>query len=583
MKPIKEDLANLRKQVSEINLKYPHLTRDEAFVMWYLRNLTDSDEKSLDSILGAPYDKGVDAIFFEYDLSIIYLIQAKYREGSTGHEGRSDILALANLGETLLGNDENRFNRLVEKPTDPLVSESLIKARKLLRKKYKLSLHYITTGNVSDNHIHEAESFIEKFSDSVSFEVYGKKEISRLVEDYEAGVAPPIPSIDIPVQKGELFNRYDYQKGISAWIFTIKGDQLGKLFKNIGVRIFARNIRGFLGNTKINRGMENTIRTEPEFFWYFNNGVTIICDDAKEIKIREGYSSLRVKNAQIINGQQTVRVLAKHPDSRTSVIGKIIVVPRDSPDEAGRYRHLVDQIVSASNWQNAISQSDLKSNDEEQIKVERQLRQLNYQYLRKKQTKSESKRAIRKQTLTPIKKEDLAKYVAACIIGPYEVRLGKNRLFEDDLYSRIFNGRDAKEYLFFYWLHRIIHSITRTQRRYGFAKWLVLNFLWSQLGSKFKNPHIRDNFVHVAERQRNFHSVVKMLITIVKIILNTAMSVYRLNRITKDTVMTETDFFREKDLPDIFKKYWKSSSNPRRDDFNQHSKLFIKYLQTVER
>ena len=46
-------------------------------------------------------------------------------------------------------------------------------------------------------------------------------------------------------------------------------------------------LEGTLGNTKINRGMEETIEREPEYFWYYNNGVTIICDDARrKIKSR---------------------------------------------------------------------------------------------------------------------------------------------------------------------------------------------------------------------------------------------------------------------------------------------------------
>ena len=40
------------------------------------------------------------------------------------------------------------------------------------------------------------------------------------------------------------------------------------------------NVRGFLGSTEINRGMEATLTREPEYFWYYNNGVTIVCDDA---------------------------------------------------------------------------------------------------------------------------------------------------------------------------------------------------------------------------------------------------------------------------------------------------------------
>lgn len=62
----------------------------------------------------------------------------------------------------------------------------------------------------------------------------------------------------------------------------MSGDAVAEMYELAGIRLFARNVRGFLGNTEINRGMEQTLRKEPEHFWYYNNGVTIVCDDASK-------------------------------------------------------------------------------------------------------------------------------------------------------------------------------------------------------------------------------------------------------------------------------------------------------------
>ena len=77
------------------------------------------------------------------------------------------------------------------------------------------------------------------------------------------------------------------------------GTEVGNLFKDKGVRLFARNIRGYLGNTEINRVMKNTIEKESEYFWYYNNGITIVCDEARQIK-DGGSNVIKVRNAQII-------------------------------------------------------------------------------------------------------------------------------------------------------------------------------------------------------------------------------------------------------------------------------------------
>jgi hypothetical protein len=108
--------------------------------------------------------------------------------------------------------------------------------------------------------------------------------------------------------------------------------------------------------------------------------------------------SPRVANAQIINGQQTTRTLACDTDSSATILVKAIVVPC-----------LIGEIVSATNWQNAISQSDLKSNDPEQVRLERDFHKLGYPYMRKRMTKSEARRLSRSRWLNAC--------LRACLIG----------------------------------------------------------------------------------------------------------------------------------------------------------------------
>jgi hypothetical protein len=197
------------------------------------------------------------------------------------------------------------------------------------------------------------------------------------------------------------------------------------LFERAGTRLFARNVRGFLGSTEINRGMEATLSREPEYFWYYNNGVTIVCDDAK-LEQSRGQNILRVTNPQVINGQQTTRTLARSVGKgpRASVLVRVIRVPRVPQRGGNNFETLVSRIVSATNWQNAIRPSDLMSNDRRQIEIERQLRKLHYLYLRKRMTKGEARRAAGARHMRLIKKDELAQAVAACDLDPFIVREG---------------------------------------------------------------------------------------------------------------------------------------------------------------
>ena len=92
-------------------------------------------------------------------------------------------------------------------------------------------------------------------------------------------------------------------------VFPVGVADIAEIFHKSGVRIFARNVRGYLGSTKINKNIEKTLADEPENFWYYNNGITIVCDQAEHVT-RKGRNFLKVENPQIINGQQTTRTLS---------------------------------------------------------------------------------------------------------------------------------------------------------------------------------------------------------------------------------------------------------------------------------
>jgi hypothetical protein len=224
----------------------------------------------------------------------------------------------------------------------------------------------------------------------------------------------------------------------------MQGDAIANLYEMSGKRLFARNIRGFLGESvDVNRSMEHTLHFEPERFFYFNNGITILCDEAKKVS-SQGKDILRVSNPQIINGQQTTRTLAHKADEakKASVVVRVIKVPRGGNDGDEEFDALVKRIVQATNWQNVIRSSDLVANDRRQIELQRELRKRGYLYLRKRELKGEAKQNSGCKHYRLLKKEDLARAVAGCDLDPIEARSGVENLFEGDKYSYIFPSAD---------------------------------------------------------------------------------------------------------------------------------------------
>jgi hypothetical protein len=541
---MKSDSFNdLKKEVLEIRDRYPHLLPDNSFVVWFLRAfVTQSEEEAVSSIVGGAGDKSVDAIYIDHTSRLVFVIQGKYHQNSEPTASRSDVLALADVGRSLINEQKDTFNSVLNN-ANAAVTDALTEARNAIHKKgYGLIVYFVTTGKISKTHIGEAEQRLDDWSNS-RYEGYTRSDLMKLMQDYLEGAAPPTPTISIPICGGEVFTRADSKTGMTSWIFSVSGKEIGAIFNDIGIRLFARNIRGYLGSTEINKVMRSTIENEPEYFWYYNNGITITCDRARQI--RKGTSNIiQVTNAQIINGQQTTRTLALEKNNEAEVLVKLIEVTRNDENDHQKFGHVISSIVSATNWQNAISQSDLKSNDPEQVRIEKEMKKLNYFYIRKRMRKSEVTKYGGARYSFKINKEELARVLASVNVDPYEIRLGKDRLFEDDLYSKVFDGRNVSEYLTIYWLGRIVNYWVKENNKYSYAKWMVVNYLWYLFGQELRKTANKEAFRKICERPTKFINQIRILDEICRLALKMSLRFYILNKKADGKVQEPIDFFK---------------------------------------
>ncbi len=323
--------------------------------------------------------------------------------------------------------------------------------------------------------------------------------------------------------------------------------------------------------------MRHTLKHEPEFFLYYNNGVTIVCDSAEKVS-RSGRDVLRLINPQIINGQQTTRTVFECSGGRSkaTVLGRVISVPRETDSDAQRFETLVSRIVAATNWQNAIRPSDLRSNDRRQIEIERNLRKLDYQYLRKRQSKGEARRRAGVKHRFLVSKEELAQVVAASDLDPLIVRTGKEQLFEEPYYEDVFPNSDVNYYLPRYWLGR---HVTRRAKGYperGYAKWLVHYFVWQRLTSLLGSKSLKRLFWE--RSQRGFFKTLERAIDVA---YRASSVYYRLKRGSGARQIDPSSFYKRVGHHTEFEKFWSRSVNKYRRRFNQAWSEFARELESL--
>ncbi|MGA3213293.1 MAG: AIPR family protein, partial [Terriglobales bacterium] len=487
-----EIVESLRDEIKQIRKRRFDLRDDNAFVLWFLlAQLLEWEDRALKCLTGATGDKCLDAVYVDSAARQVHMVQGKFREGLGHHsEKRNDLIAfsqLANLpwyGSEQMSEFRNGLDEVASRHVDELVHA-------VRKNHYAVRMYYVTTGRCSETFRNDAIQIASNASRPATLSVIDSSQIPVLYRDYESIIVPAIPPLALPlamqgISKSEgVIDRYDGTTGIQSFIFSMAGKDVGELYKRYENRIFARNIRGDLGpSTEINDAIAKSLKHEANNFWYYNNGVTIVCDAAK-LEKEAGRTVIRVERAQIINGQQTTIRLSEVPSSVATVLVRVISVPR-GPDGDDEYDRLVSRIVRATNWQNAIKPSDLVSNDSIQIFLERELRKIGYQYIRK----SESKRAARRrygEGYTQITKKELAKTIGACHYDPSLLPAGVEKLFDERYYGTIFGSRMLGDYLAPYWLIRQIQYLARGDRDRGYARWLVLHFVWDVLGSKLQS------------------------------------------------------------------------------------------------
>lgn len=242
-------------------------------------------------------------------------------------------------------------------------------------------------------------------------------------------------------------------KGWKAFVVNVLGESLGQQVKAHGSQLFSMNVRYAL-----NRGLkriERIYRTlesdaEAPFFWFYNNGITILADECKVERVG-GRPNLVVENPQVVNGCQTVSAfynrLGSFGHAGVSVLVRIIIPP-SGPD-----RDKQAQLISENtNTQSQVLARDLRTNDPVHRDIAAMLNQLSppwFYAVKRGQWEMRRKKDLPKYQNRVLDMERLAQSFEMQE-KPAEALTKKGSLFEDaKVYSSIFTGsRTAADYLF---------------------------------------------------------------------------------------------------------------------------------------
>ena len=366
----------------ELNVTAPDRLKPLAFVYLCVKTMLDLDaQEAFDCITDGGGDFGVDAMQVTEEVDgefAVTLFQTKYK---------AKLDADSNFPEEGIHGLVNAIRHIFD-PTAQLgaINERLRvkveEARAMVRDGFIPRVRAIACNNGIQWNA-QAQAIIERahFGDQVTWEYVN--------HDVLIGILQKPKQVDDTLRLVGKANIEDMNFS-RVCIGRMPVTEVAALMRTHGDRLLERNIRRYLGlhGNRVNEGIRATLQSQqPSNFYFFNNGLTLVCSDFSYNALQNSDYQVRVENLQIVNGGQTCMTILKTCEAMAasgktlpadaSVLVRLYKLPKDNDD-------IVLQITHATNSQNPVDLKDLRSNDEIQRQLEASIQELGFHYRRKR-------------------------------------------------------------------------------------------------------------------------------------------------------------------------------------------------------
>lgn len=361
------DLSDVQNASPE-QLEAYRLTRSlAAFAVAELGEIDDGP--AAQTVTDGAQDNGIDAVFFDPVEHNCLMVQSKWIQSGNGSVDLGDTLKFLQGVRDLLEAKFDKFNQKMGQH-----QERVFSALSDTSTRFTLVLAYTGEQSISGDvqkPIDDLLSELNSPSEIASIEVLNQGRLHSIVATGASG-----ESVDLDVMLHhwglvkEPFVAYYGQVAVSdiaAWGVH-------------GARLTSKNLRQFKGLTEINESIGKTLATSPENFWYYNNGITVLCESVKKKPLGGSTTEIgtfECKGASVVNGAQTVGTIVnaaqKGEAALTSarVLVRLISLDNCPPNFA-------DELTRATNTQNRIERKDFAALDPNQKRLRTEL-MLEYQ------------------------------------------------------------------------------------------------------------------------------------------------------------------------------------------------------------
>lgn len=319
-------------------------------------------------------DNGIDAIYYNRNERILYIVQAKWRQDGNGSIDLADTLKYLEGFKDLLNLSIDKFNDKI-KALFPIIEEALDDAGT----RFMLVVTYSGKQDIHTDIRSRIDERLRELNDPTEVVTLRVLKQSNLYNYIVQGMQGQPIDIDLA-----LFEWGQCQEPYQAFYGRVSATDVAEWWNTYYPHLFDPNIRMFLGETDVNATLIETLKNDPEKFWYFNNGITALSSSVKKKSIggssrQTGY--FECTDFRIVNGAQTAGAVAsavsQFPDIVSAAYVTIRIISLEgSPESFDR------AVTRYNNTQNRIDRRDFVALDSEQerIRTELQLDNIGYTF-----------------------------------------------------------------------------------------------------------------------------------------------------------------------------------------------------------
>lgn len=337
---------------------------------------------AVQSVTDGYHDMGIDAVYNDTTQKKLILVQSKWRKDGNGSISQEEASTFAEGVKRLLNFDFSGCNAKLAAKQQEITAA-------IRDMDYQIEMIFCHTGtqDMNDYALRPFDALLGQVNENDSTDLLVFVE-TKLQDIYEY-LANGQNSNSIVLNDVLLTNWGSVESPLKAYYGTIPVTAIGAWYNQYGNRLFAKNIRYYKGSTEVNQGINDVLKTQPDKFFYYNNGIKILC---QKITKKAAYSTSReiglfaLEGVSLVNGAQTTGVIgavcAEDPEAVASA--RIFVQMIDLGDSEDTQ---ATQITKLSNTQNRIDGKDFVSLDPQQDRLRMELSLAGFQYLYKSGSK----------------------------------------------------------------------------------------------------------------------------------------------------------------------------------------------------